>query len=405
MMLTKDTKGMAGWTGGTDVVVYELQVGAILNLSLGVIKIGAGNAKVVDATTKGAGDGEGEGRWGRVKVAWGVPEMARMANSGTPRSLEVLPCGTHKRVLTCSNPLKYEVARIAMFLQPTSVQSEYANNHVSTAMGRNNTKATRNYTSNLSTLLDSLSSKASLDSFYKDSFNGIYGLFLCRGDVSTDLCKSCVTFASQNITERCPSNRSAIIWYDQCMLHYSNKSFFGVTQSSPALLMWNTDNNNSTSPDEPNYGALGMIYTLISSAPNTEKMFGTDDTDVASGTQRGYALVQCTRDISISACQSCLGQLTDEVKKCCQDRKGWRMFNPSCSLRYEEYQFYQQLSATPTPVPAAPQPAVPNDEGKGRKNTAKIVIIIVSTLTTVAVALLGFWYYSSSCRKKRLTGA
>ncbi|KAJ0018041.1 hypothetical protein Pint_10852 [Pistacia integerrima] len=134
-------------------------------------------------------------------------------------------------------------------------------------------------------------------------------------------------------------------------------------------------------------------------------MFGTDDTVVANGTQRGYALVQCTRDISVSACQSCLGQLTDDVQKCCQDRKGWRILNPSCSLRYEEYQFYQQLSATPTPVPAAPQPAVPNDDGKGRKNTAKIVIIIVSTLTTVAVALLGFWYYSSSCRKKRLTGA
>lgn len=49
---------------------------------------------------------------------------------------QVLSCGTHKHVLTCSKPLKYEIARITMFLQPISVQSDYTNNHVSTAIRR-----------------------------------------------------------------------------------------------------------------------------------------------------------------------------------------------------------------------------------------------------------------------------
>ncbi|KAK7846163.1 cysteine-rich receptor-like protein kinase 10 [Quercus suber] len=53
------------------------------------------------------------------------------------------------------------------------------------------------YQSNLAVLLDSLSSKASQNySFYNESSNiGIYALFLCRGDVSSSTCQTCVSYA------------------------------------------------------------------------------------------------------------------------------------------------------------------------------------------------------------------
>jgi hypothetical protein len=188
--------------------------------------------------------------------------------------------------------------------------------------------------------LSSLSSKASLNSFYADSSNGIYSLYLCRGDVSSNTCQTCINNATREIQRRCASNGTAIIWYDdQCMLRYSNKNFHGVYQTYPRLFMWN--NENTTSPDEQNFGALSLIYTLIEDiVPYTDMMFGTNQSASHDGSQKRYALAQCSRDINSGDCSSCLGTLRDAVTQCCQAKRGWRIFAPSCSIRYEENQFY-----------------------------------------------------------------
>ncbi|TXG47191.1 hypothetical protein EZV62_026485 [Acer yangbiense] len=252
-----------------------------------------------------------------------------------------------------------------------------------------NERASNTYTSNLDSLLISLSSKASVNSFYNDSSNGIYSLFLCRGDVSATMCQTCVNNATQLIRQRCPSRKRAIIWYDECMLRYSNVSFFGRAETSAGLMMWNIQ--NTTSPDGQNYGALALIYSLIDEASYTDMMFGTVEKVVANGNQNGYALVQCTRDINSSSCRACLGRLTEQIQICCQNRRGWRILSFSCYLRYEEYLFYQQSMAPVSPVPVMPQP-MPNDGGKGGSNTMKITIITVSsTLAAVGGAVLGFW--------------
>ncbi|KAK1557286.1 hypothetical protein Q3G72_021726 [Acer saccharum] len=81
--------------------------------------------------------------------------------------------------------------------------------------GQKNDTATNNYISNLDSALDSLTSKASANSFYNESSIGIYSLFLCRGDVSTAVCQNCVKNASEDIRERCSTNKSAVIWYDE----------------------------------------------------------------------------------------------------------------------------------------------------------------------------------------------
>ena len=80
--------------------------------------------------------------------------------------------------------------------------------------------ANASYNSNLASLFESLSSKASQNySFYNDNSNiGIYSLYLCRGDVSNESCKSCVSSATQENINSCPSSTEAITWYDECML-------------------------------------------------------------------------------------------------------------------------------------------------------------------------------------------
>ncbi|KAJ6893271.1 hypothetical protein NC652_027330 [Populus alba x Populus x berolinensis] len=287
------------------------------------------------------------------------------------------------------NPTSFLSVLITIITLISSIASQPAYTYPFCSDPQNITE-NASYTSNLSALLSSLSSKASLNSFYTDSSNGIYSLYLCRGDVSSNTCQTCINNATREIQRRCASNETAIIWFDECMLRYSNKNFHGVYQTYPRLFLWN--NENTTSPDEQNFGALSLIYTLIEYVPYTDMMFGTNQSASHDGSQKRYALTQCSRDINSSDCSSCLGILRDDVTQCCQAKRGWRIFAPSCSVRYEESQFYQ-LSSTPVPVPS-PQVPEPVPGGNGGNNTTMIVIATVVSSLAVAVALLLFWYFS-----------
>ncbi|KAA8519956.1 hypothetical protein F0562_014134 [Nyssa sinensis] len=263
-------------------------------------------------------------------------------------------------------------------------------------LGPHNTKT--GYQSNLSDLLGSLSSAAASNTFYKNTSNGIYGLYLCRGDVTIDVCQNCVNTANQDIQNRCPSNQQAIIWYDECMLHYSNTNFFGMVETAPMLALWNSENN--TSPTVPDVNALALMHQLVLAAGNTEMLYAADKSAASNGSWNGYGLVQCNRDINSDECRNCLRQLIDNINICCQGKIGWHILAPSCNIRYEQYLFFGQPLAPPVPVPVpAAQPPPDHNGGKGGMNTTEIVLISVSAFIVVA-AVLGIYIYHSLGRKR-----
>lgn len=204
------------------------------------------------------------------------------------------------------------------------------------------------YNSSLNSLLGSFSSRAADVTFYNDTVNGVYGLFLCRGDVSNSGCQTCVTSATEYVKKQCPNDKGAVIWYDQCLLHYSNASFFGIPQTSRRVFMYNTANN--TTPNEPDAGALGIIYTLVDDVRYSELLYGAKSTTVMGGSEQRYGVVQCTRDISKDDCRKCLLTLTNDIPNCCQGKRGWRILSPSCYLRYEDYLFYEEPVLPPSPA-------------------------------------------------------
>ncbi|XP_040969581.1 cysteine-rich repeat secretory protein 38-like [Gossypium hirsutum] len=216
-------------------------------------------------------------------------------------------------------------------------------------LGPGNDTATASYKSDLTLLLDYMSSNASDKSFYNDSLNGIYSLFLCRGDVSSDVCRVCVSNATQTLTQTCPSDKRAIIWYDQCLFRYSNINFLGQLRLYPRLFMWNALNN--TSPEEGDIGTRGLLYSLVSQAPYKENMFQTNEMVVGNGPGRRYGLVQCSRDLDVGGCSTCLRELLNQTEDCCIGRRGWRILTPSCCIRYEMYSFYEQTSNLPGSAP------------------------------------------------------
>jgi hypothetical protein len=157
-------------------------------------------------------------------------------------------------------------------------------------LDQSNNSPNVSFQSNLQVLFGSLSSNASENnSFYNDASNGIYGLFLCRGDVNTSTCQSCVSYAGQYITSQCPSNTTAIVWFDECMLRYSDTNFFGVEQTLPWVFMWNIQNR--TSPDETDFDGRAVMNRLIADALGTETLYTAGSRPFNGSGQVRYGLV------------------------------------------------------------------------------------------------------------------
>ncbi|KAG5516575.1 hypothetical protein RHGRI_037329 [Rhododendron griersonianum] len=89
------------------------------------------------------------------------------------------------------------------------------------------------YQTNLNTLFSVLSSNSNNASngFYNFTAGSsppdiTYGLFLCRGDVSAAMCRDCVVNATGHVVEQCPGSKRVTVWYDECLLRYSNVAIF-----------------------------------------------------------------------------------------------------------------------------------------------------------------------------------
>ncbi|KAF3966157.1 hypothetical protein CMV_009726 [Castanea mollissima] len=96
------------------------------------------------------------------------------------------------------------------------------------------------YHSNLKDLLFSLSSNSTREiGFYNNTVGqnpetSVYGLFLCRGDLTPDACQDCVSTATNEIVQQyCPAEKVALPWKN------SQQSFCGtcwILQSQIASL-------------------------------------------------------------------------------------------------------------------------------------------------------------------------
>ena len=163
----------------------------------------------------------------------------------------------------------------------------------------------------------------------------------------------------QVIQEECQYNKTATIWYDECMLRYSNEDFLGTMETTRGFLMWNV--NNRTDPDEGDVGALSLMNELLSEAPYSESMFVVKEgPSVDNESLILYGLAQCSRDTSDVRCNRCLGKLFLETQECCQEKVGWCVLGPNCNIRYERYPFYVEVSADPpAPAPAQRPPPPP----------------------------------------------
>ncbi|XVF27796.1 hypothetical protein REPUB_Repub14bG0139800 [Reevesia pubescens] len=279
---------------------------------------------------------------------------------------------------------------------------------------------TRNstYETNLNRLFSSFSSNIANDYGFYNLSSGqgsdrVNSIALCRGDVGSGDCIGCINNAIDQLRNQCPNQKEAIIWYDNCMFRYSNRSIFGIVENGPSFYMWNM--NNVTDVDAFNQ-ALGTLMDNLknnASSGTSLRKFATGSAEVTAF-QTVYALVQCTPDLSSIECNSCLSEAIRSIPQCCDRKQGGRVIGPSCNFRFEIERFYN-LTTADTPSPSAPPPTPPatplspppsnettSSTGKKSNSSRTIIIITVSSVAFVVLLISSCIFIFLRVRKSKV---
>jgi len=199
------------------------------------------------------------------------------------------------------------------------------------------------YQANLSDLLNSLVANAPIQNgFYMTAAgkgaNKIYGLTQCRGDISATDCAACI----KNVTvlQGCSNSKGVTLWFQWCLVRYSDRSFFGEWDQSGIMAIYNDTNFEDA---EVVSEGLNFTKTLASKTPNQPSMFYTAVLDVGQSGKR-YGMAQCTRDLSKSNCGKCLFQLVTSLNIIGNYMRSWDISGSSCRMWYYDYQFYFNYS-------------------------------------------------------------
>ncbi|XP_075667009.1 cysteine-rich receptor-like protein kinase 10 isoform X1 [Castanea sativa] len=264
------------------------------------------------------------------------------------------------------------------------------------------------YQSNLNQLLAYLSSNATRNiEFYNatasamGSADTVYGLFICRGDMSADVCRDCVAKATKDIVIRCPVQKSAMIWYEECMVRYSFRYIFSSMATDPSAFPRST--LNMSEPDRFNQLVRATMNDLASQLSNVRagaKKFGTKEATFTPF-KFLYTLAQCTPDLTGADCNRCLVIAINTLPGCCGGKQMGSVLFLSCIVKYAVTPFYQSAN---TLAPTPPQDQVPGStispKGKSQISLQTIVVVVASISVSALLFVAGYCYLRRKQRKK-----
>ncbi|CAD5328789.1 unnamed protein product [Arabidopsis thaliana] len=195
----------------------------------------------------------------------------------------------------------------------------------------------------------------------------VFGLYLCKGDLSPEACRECVIFAAKDTRSRCPGGKEFLIQYDECMLGYSDRNIFMDTVTTTTIITWNTQNVSTDQSDRFNDAVVSLMKKSAEEAANsTSKKFAVEKSDISSS-QSLYASVQCIPDLTSEDCETIEG------------------------------------TVLPPPVSAPPLPLVSTPSfppGKGKNSTVIIIAIVVPVAISVLICVAVFSFHASKRAKK-----
>ena len=222
------------------------------------------------------------------------------------------------------------------------------------------------YSTNLRTVLTSLSSlNASYSTGFQTAASGqapdrVTGLFLCRGDLSPEVCRSCVIFSVNDSLSRCPNEREAVLYYDECMLRYSHRTILSTLSRNGEAVFRNDTMIPSNQLDGFGNVLMSNLSQAVTNAVSSPRKFDARKAKFTAS-QTVYLLVQCTPDLTDQDCLTCLRISFNQLP---QDKIGGRFILPSCNSRFETYPFYNQTAVKALPPPPPPPVSAPERPGQ-----------------------------------------
>ncbi|KAL8139089.1 hypothetical protein V2J09_005090 [Rumex salicifolius] len=183
---------------------------------------------------------------------------------------------------------------------------------------------------------------------------------LCIGNVNVTACHTCQKLVTDTMKKACPTQKTAILWSDNCMVRYSTRPIFGSLAVDPAYYML----NNGKVSDDTVEEYSGAVKALLEGLPGNASA-GSDRIKFASAKAEFsssitlYAMGQCTPDLSRNECSNCIGRARDIIQTCdgCKGKRGARALLPSCTVRFEEYPFYLSSDSPVSSPSHAPGPS------------------------------------------------
>ncbi|KAA3478826.1 cysteine-rich receptor-like protein kinase 15 [Gossypium australe] len=282
-----------------------------------------------------------------------------------------------------------------------SPATEAQQHRLGTASCPNTTTFTINstYQANRDTLLSSLSSNVTRGVFFYNTTAGkspdmVYGLFLCRGDISTRACQACVIYAATHISRRCPLDKTAVVWYEECFLRYSNRNIFSVVTETPTIYFLSGRSSIVTISEEDRFEqfvlkVINETIAMAESRPAGVSKYVTRFENISSF-QTLYIKVDCTPDLSGADCGRCLRRARAYIPA---GRQGGRAFNPSCNVRYEFNPFFNLTAVAALPAKGG--------EKHIKLNRIRILITSLSVIFGVAVVFIsGFFIWRRNSEDK-----
>ncbi|WVZ66186.1 hypothetical protein U9M48_015446 [Paspalum notatum var. saurae] len=233
----------------------------------------------------------------------------------------------------------------------------------------------------------------------------LWAMGLCRGDINSTECFSCLTQAFQDLPNDCSYINNAVIYYDTCMLHYSINQLLPEDDGDGSWLTYGIPYNGNVTTDPGRFNQLVAVLvnaTADYAAHNSSRRFATGEADFDQEFPKVYSLAQCTPGMRPARCRKCLAGLVTNWLESLENNIRGSILWVNCTCRYDVTPFFNgpAMVRLPSPIPSAPAPALtpavpPAAAGEGGRKYSVAGVVLAVVLSTLAalilVACVCFW--------------